>query len=254
MVPPVARDLTSRLQNVPMMTLQSGSAIPSTPVELILSSSLPTKVVLGILAVLSLMSWAVILAKWLEFRRVARAGAEFTGRFDDVATLDQAVTLADHVAPSAYTRVTARAASFLHELRPVSREDGEMVRTRLNAAQVEALRQVLEAEFTAERERVGTYVPSLAVIGSASPLLGLLGTVLGVIDAFIGLAAKGSGNLSAVAPGVAEALTATAAALAVAVPAIFAYNVYAARLNKFDGELDGFGADIVALLAREGRI
>jgi biopolymer transport protein TolQ len=113
---------------------------------------------------------------------------------------------------------------------------------------------VLNAEFTAERDRLGTYVPSLAIIGSASPLLGLFGTVLGVIAAFTGIAKSGSGNLSAVAPGVAEALIATAAALAVAVPAVFGYNMFAARLNRMDGQLDGFGAELIALLAREGRI
>ncbi|HVZ47685.1 MAG TPA: MotA/TolQ/ExbB proton channel family protein [Gemmatimonadaceae bacterium] len=236
------------------MTLQAGSAIPSTPVELILSASLPTKVVLAILAVLSLLSWGVILSKWLEFRRMARTAQAFMREFAGVTKLDQAAALAKRATASPFTRITARAVSFLLEIRPLSVEGGEPVRTRLNAAQVEALHQVLEAEFTVERERLGAYVPTLAVIGSASPLLGLFGTVLGVINAFLGLASKGSGNLSAVAPGVAEALTATAAALAVAVPAVFAYNVYAARLNKFDGELDGFGADIVALLAREGRI
>ena len=68
-----------------------------------------------------------------------------------------------------------------------------------------------------------------------SPLIGLLGTVLGVIDAFLGIATKGSGNLRAVAPGVAEALIATAAALAVAIPATFGYNIFANRLNRFDG-------------------
>lgn len=235
------------------MTVQAGSAIPSSPVELILSSSLPTKVVLGILAVLSLISWGVILAKWLDLRRMARLSTDFMKQFATVTKLDQAAALAKRASPSPFTRVTARAVTFLHEIRPLALEGGE-VRTRLNAAQLEALHQVLEAEFTAERDRLGSYVPTLAVIGSASPLLGLLGTVLGVIDAFLGLASKGSGNLSAVAPGVAEALTATAAALAVAVPAVFAYNVYASRLNRFDGRLDGFGAELIALLAREGRI
>jgi hypothetical protein len=77
-------------------------------------------------------------------------------------------------------------------------------------------------------------------------LIGLLGTVLGVIDAFVGIAAKGSGNIGAVAPGVAEALIATAAALSVAIPAVFAYNIFAARLNRIDEELEsGVGADRV---------
>lgn len=235
------------------MTTQAGSAIPGTPVELILSSSLPTKIVLAILAVLSLVSWGIILAKWLEFRRTRRTCDAFLREFGSVARLEQAGALAKRAVPSPYTRATARAVEFLREIRPLTLEGGD-VRTRLNAAQLQALHHVLDAEFTAERDRLGHYVPSLAVIGSASPLLGLFGTVLGVIQAFTGIAQKGSGNLGAVAPGVAEALTATAAALAVAVPAVFAYNVYASRLNRFDGELDGYGAEIVALLAREGRI
>jgi biopolymer transport protein TolQ len=92
------------------------------------------------------------------------------------------------------------------------------------------------------------------MIGSVSPLIGLLGTVLGVIDAFIGIATKGSGNIGAVAPGVAEALVATAAALAVAIPAVFGYNLYAARINRIDGELEAFGSEIIAMMVREGHI
>ena len=116
------------------------------------------------------------------------------------------------------------------------------------------MRLLLDAETTSERGALGSYIPSLAVIGSASPLIGLFGTVLGIIDAFLQVAIKGSGNLGAVAPGVAEALIATAAALAVAIPATFAYNIFAARLNRFDGELEGFGSEIIALMAREGRV
>ena len=87
-----------------------------------------------------------------------------------------------------------------------------------------------------------------------SPLIGLLGTVLGVIHSFLGIATRGSGNLSAVAPGVAEALIATAAALAVAIPATFGYNIFANRLNRLDGMMDSFGTAIVAMLVREGHI
>jgi biopolymer transport protein TolQ len=92
------------------------------------------------------------------------------------------------------------------------------------------------------------------MIGSVSPLIGLLGTVLGIIDAFIGIATKGSGNIGAVAPGVAEALVATAAALAVAIPAVFGYNLFATRVNRIDGELEAFGSEIIAMMVREGHI
>jgi biopolymer transport protein TolQ len=113
---------------------------------------------------------------------------------------------------------------------------------------------VLDAETGTERDSLNHYVPWLATIGSVSPLIGLLGTVLGVIDAFIGIATQGSGNIGAVAPGVAEALIATAAALAVAIPAVFGYNLFANRLNRFDGQLEGFGSEVIALMVREGRI
>lgn len=235
------------------MILQAGSAIPGTPLELIMTATLPTKIVLIILAIMSLMSWAVMFAKWVEFRRLNKRTAAFMVEFGRVAKLDQAAALAKRLEPGPHTRVISRAIQFVQEIRPLALDGGE-VRTRMNAAQVEAFHYVLEAEFTAERDRLSQYVPTLAIIGSASPLLGLLGTVVGVITAFTGIAQSGSGNLSAVAPGVAEALTATAAALTVAVPAVFGYNIFAARLNRFDGQLDGFGAELIALLAREGKI
>jgi biopolymer transport protein TolQ len=78
--------------------------------------------------------------------------------------------------------------------------------------------------------------------------------VLGIIDAFVGIARSGSGNLSAVAPGVAEALIATAAALAVAIPATFAYNIFASRLNRIEGLFEAFSTTMIALLVREGHI
>ena len=97
----------------------------------------------------------------------------------------------------------------------------------LSASQVQALRLLLDAETNTERDRLGSWIPTLAMIGSVSPLLGLLGTVLGIIEAFLGVARGGSGNLAAIAPGVAEALIATATALAVAIPAYFGYNIFA---------------------------
>lgn len=122
------------------------------------------------------------------------------------------------------------------------------------ASRVETLRLVLDAEALSERDRLGRWLPWLATIGSASPLIGLLGTVLGVINAFVGIATKGSGNLAAVAPGVAEALVATAAALTVAIPATFGYNILAGRLNRLDNLLEGFGTTVIAMLVREGRV
>jgi biopolymer transport protein TolQ len=236
-----------------MILMQAGSAIPSTPVELVMSATRVTQLVLVLLAVLSLISWGIILAKWLEFRRMHRAADAFLLDFAKASRLDEAASLARRVMPSPFTRVFSRAVKFVQETRPLSVEGGQLAGP-LSAAQVEALRLVLDSETNAERDQLGRAIPGLAVIGSVSPLMGLLGTVLGIIQAFIGIAKEGSGNLGAVAPGVGEALTATAAALAVAIPAIFGYNIFATKLNRFDGELEGFGSEVIALLAREGRI
>lgn len=227
------------------------SAIPTTPLELITNSVLATKVVLALLLVLSLYSWGIMLAKWIEFRRMDRASKAFMRDFARATKLDQAVAMARKAPPSAFNRLFARAVNFLQD---TSLRDDDGATRPLRASQVEAMRLLLDAETTSERDVLGTFIPSLAVIGSASPLIGLFGTVLGIIDAFLQVAIKGSGNLGAVAPGVAEALVATAAALAVAIPATFAYNIFAARLNRFDGELEGFGSEIIALMAREGRV
>jgi biopolymer transport protein TolQ len=234
---------------------QGTSGIPSTPLELVMSASPVTQGVLVLLVVLSLISWGIMLAKWLEFRRMHRAADVFLRDFAKVSRLEQAASLAKRVKPSPFTRVFARAVQFVQETRPNASEAAAPdVRVPLSASQVEALRLVLDSETNAERDQLGRFIPGLAIIGSASPLLGLLGTVLGVISAFLGIATKGSGNLGAVAPGVAEALTATAVALAVAIPAVFGYNIFATKLNRFDGELEGFGSEVIALMAREGRI
>ena len=235
------------------MFFQVTAAIPSNAVELVTHATLPTQIVLGLLALLSLLSWGIILVKWIEFRRMKKSSALFLKEFARASRLDQVASLAKREKPSPFTRVFARAVQFIQETRPAA-TDGSDLRSPLTASQVEALRFVLDSETNAERDQLGRFIPGLGMIGSVSPLMGLLGTVLGVISAFLGIATSGAGNLGAVAPGVAEALISTAVALAVAIPAVFGYNIFASKLNRFDGELEGFGSEVIALMAREGRI
>lgn len=236
-----------------MLALQGDAAIPSTALELILAGTIATKIVLGVLVILSLLSWAIMLAKWREFSRMRKSSDEFLRKFERAHNLDEVVAATARMRPNAFTRVFDRAQVFLSDTKPALGATPDR-QARLSGSQVEALRLLLDAQTTSERDALGKYVPWLASIGSVSPLIGLLGTVLGVISAFIGVATQGSGNLGAVAPGVAEALVATAAALAVAIPAVFGYNFFANRLNRFDGELEGFGSELIALMVREGRI
>ena len=113
---------------------------------------------------------------------------------------------------------------------------------------------MLEKEEAVERAELAHGIYSLAIIATVSPLLGLLGTVLWVMNSFVGVAAAGSSNINAVAPGIAEALIATAGGLVVAIPASMAYNYFVSRLNFIMGELEGFSSEFIGTLAREGRI
>ena len=231
---------------------QIGGATSSAPWEMITHASLVTQAVLALLVVLSFISWVVMFAKWIEFRRVTAAGRRFIREFERMSGLDAASALARRSPASPFTRIFTRAINFFAEMKPGAlRDQGG---APLSGSQVEALHLVLDSETSDARDRLAHFIPWLAMIGSVSPLIGLLGTVLGVIDAFIGIATKGSGNLSAVAPGVAEALVATAAALTVAIPAVFGYNIFANRLNRLEGELESFGTQIIAMMVREGRI
>jgi biopolymer transport protein TolQ len=243
--------------------LQVGGAVPSSPMELIRHASGLTQGVLILLALLSLISWAVMFGAWREIARTLKAGRGLIREIEKTTRLEQVATLIRHAPASAFTRLYMIAIQFVSDTRAVNqqareRELDEPViappAASLTGSQVETLRLILDTEGTSERDRLGRYLPWLATIASVSPLLGLLGTVLGVIDAFMGIARSGSGNLSAVAPGVAEALIATAAALAVAIPATFAYNIFANRLNRIEGLFEAFGTTLIALLVREGHI
>jgi biopolymer transport protein TolQ len=209
--------------------------------------------VLAFLLVLSAVSWTIMAMKWREFRAVTAASEPLFEYAQQADSFDDAAARARLGVGSPSYAVLRRAERFMVDTKPALPGNADRA-ARLSQAQVDALQLVMEKETTTERDRLERYLPWLATIGAVSPLIGLLGTVLGVINAFLGVASSGSGNISAVAPGVAEALIATALALAVAIPAVFAYNYFASRLNHLTSALDGFGTDIIGLLVRDGRI
>lgn len=237
------------------MMMQVGGALPTTPWELVTTSSAATKLVLLVLMVFSLICWFLILLKWIQFRRVGKLGNRFFDELERTTRLEDAYHAVMKLPPSPFGRLLREGLNFFSELRPGALQEADAGKTvTLTATQLEVLRMQLAKEIGAERDLMARFIPWLATIGSVSPLLGLLGTVLGVMDAFLGIAAGGSGNISAVAPGVAEALTTTVLGLAVAIPAVIAYNIFSSRLGVFAGELEGFAQEIIGAMAREGRV
>jgi biopolymer transport protein TolQ len=233
--------------------LLAQAATATDPLDMILGGTLPTQIVLITLVLFSLFSWWVIAWKARQFREVRQQGDRFVEAMERTQRLEDAYKAVLGLPESPYGRVFRQGINFFSELRPGGLRDGARIEG-LSPAQLEALRLVLEKEEAEERDDLSRGLTWLAVVGSVSPLLGLLGTVIGVMNVFRGITATGSTNISAVAPGVAEALVTTVAGLFVAIPAVIAYNHFVARLNLVSGELEGFSSEFIGTLAREGRV
>ncbi len=236
----------------PLFLLQARA--PETAWDMILGGTLPTKIVLLVLAAFSFLSWWIIFWKWRQFRKVRMQGDRFLQVMERAESLEDAYKAILGLPESPYRRVFRQGVNFFSELRPGSLKEGARGKDGLSLTQLEALRLVLEKEEAEERDILAYGLNWLAIIGSVSPLLGLLGTVIGIMNAFLGITATGSTNIGAVAPGVAEALVTTVVGLAVAIPAVIAYNHFVARLNLVTGELEGFSSEFIGTLAREGMV
>lgn len=227
---------------------------PTSTLEMIADATLPTIIVLVVLAVFSVASWWLIFSKSRQFRAVRRQGDEFLERMERAQRLEDAYKSILALPDSPYGRVFRQGVNFFSELRPGALREGAPQTQGLSLTQLEALRLVLEKEEAEERDELAHGLGWLAVIGSVSPLLGLMGTVIGVMNAFLGITSSGSSNIMAVAPGVAEALITTVAGLGVAIPAVIAYNHFVGKLNLVSGELEGFSSEFIGTLAREGQV
>ena len=219
--------------------------------DMILGGTAATQIILAVLALFSVASWAVMLWKWQQFRKLNRQGERFLHAIDKVQRIRDAYRTLARLPDSPYTRVFKQGLEFFNELRPGALQSEEVQSEGLSEAQLQAMRLVLEKGQSEERDDMAVGLVWLAVIGNVSPLLGLMGTVIGVMNAFLGITATGSANIGAVAPGVAEALVTTVAGLAVAIPAVIGYNYFVNRLNFFGGELEGFASEFVGTLAKE---
>lgn len=230
------------------------------PLDMVWGATPATKIILLVLAAFSLFSWVLILWKWREFKRVNEQADRFVYAMEGAAGLFDLHRTLGRLDESPFTRVFREGVTFFRELRPGAFRQGDRGAAGANPdeglspTQLDTLWLVLEKNLAQERDDLGHGLPWLAIIGSVSPLLGLLGTVVGVMNSFIGITAQGSANIAAIAPGIAAALTTTVAGLAVAIPAVIAYNHYASRLRLFTGELEGFASEFVGTLARERRL
>jgi biopolymer transport protein TolQ len=191
--------------------------------------------VLLLLLLASLYSWTVILGKWGTFRKATNDSRRFIRAFRKASRLQDIAALTTDCAASPLAQV------FEDVYETYKRQTGGSGPPR-NITPLERSAQTAASEAITSLERRLTW---LATIAATSPFVGLFGTVMGVVDAFLGLGTAGSATLSAVGPGIAEALITTAAGLFVAVPAVVAYNQFSARIRVFASATDDFCRELL---------
>lgn len=195
-------------------------------------------VALGVLVILllaSLYSWTVILGKISTFKRATNESRRFIRTFRKASRLQEIATLLPDFKDSPLAQV------FEDVYETYRRQTGGSGPPR-NITPLERSAQTAASEAVTALERRLTW---LATIAATSPFVGLFGTVMGVVDAFHGLGTAGAATLRAVAPGISEALITTAAGLFVAVPAVVAYNQFAARVRIFASAIDDFSRELL---------
>lgn len=201
-------------------------------------------VVLTTLLFFSVWSWAVILTKSRALSRAERRSAAFLDRFRKAERLTD---VADAVARMPASPLLRLFRAGYDEVLFQSRTTGG---DRLRVSNLEAVARRLLRASSAETARFEQRMTFLATTGGATPFIGLFGTVWGIMQAFRDIAATQAANISVVAPGVSEALIATAAGLAAAIPAVIAYNAFLARIRTLGNSMDDFSMEYVALLER----
>src|SRR6202789_2628582 len=191
--------------------------------------------VLGLLAIASLFSWAIILGKWIGFRRAKAQSRAFLRAFRKAARLQEIGAISEQYKPSPLVNV------FDEVYETYRRQTGGYGPPR-NITALERTAQSAASEALTFMEQRLSW---LATIAATSPFIGLFGTVMGIIKAFHGLGIAGAATLRAVAPGISEALITTAAGLIVAIPAYIGYNQLTAQLRDFGARMDDFGRELL---------
>lgn len=216
--------------------------------DLVMNAGPMAKVVLAVLAVFSIVSWALIIEKWRLFRRVRVQTLEFLRAFREARRPTAVYQAAKKATDSPLAHLYAVA---YHEAFGVPDIDGELEEVEeAGPARLEAMQRSLRRAAALEIPKLERYLPFLATTASVTPFIGLFGTVWGVMAAFHGIGQQGSASLAVVAPGISEALIATAAGLGAAIPAVIGYNLYLNRVKHWAAEMEGFTLDLLNLFTR----
>lgn len=224
------------------VTTATTAGLQMSPIDLVLQSGWMAKLVLLFLLAASVMSWSVILMKHKTLKTAKKQTAAFLNTFWYGHDLEEIFNKTEQYTHSPVANVFK--AGF-KELKKISQIDA-----KAHVDSITNINRALTRATLAEISALETAVGILATVGSATPFIGLFGTVWGIMNSFQGIGATGSANLAAVAPGISEALITTAAGLAAAIPAVMAYNYFVNKIKLLATEMDTFSQDFLNIVQR----
>ncbi|SMC18074.1 Cell division and transport-associated protein TolQ [Desulfacinum hydrothermale DSM 13146] len=210
------------------------------------------KVVLLLLLVMSLVCWGIALVKWRLFRRAEKQSEQFYELYrqkKNFANLYRESQLLDE----SYLAQVFRSGYVEWSRLSKTLEVGNPGEGALNGVEdaLETVERTMEGSMLLERRRLERFLPFLATTGNTAPFIGLFGTVWGIMTSFQEIGLKGAANLAVVAPGISEALVATAVGLTAAIPAVVFYNHFINKVQGIDGQMRYFASDFYSLMKRE---
>jgi biopolymer transport protein TolQ len=212
--------------------------------HLVAQASWPVFFVMFGLALASIWCWAIIIDKFRAFRKVNAANDRFEQTFWSGRSLE------DLYASLSAQETSGTSAIFIAAMQEWKRSQGAAMRAGFAGVQ-KRIEKVMDVQIQKEMGDLESRLLFLATTGSAGPFIGLFGTVWGIMTSFQGIANSGQTNLAVVAPGIAEALFATAIGLVAAIPATIFYNMYSADAAKVASRLENFADEFSAIISRQ---
>jgi biopolymer transport protein TolQ len=224
-------------------------------IQLIGNAGLMVRFVLLLLLFFSVMSWTIIIIKWRYINRALKETSRFTEHFWKSRDLASVYAKAKQFTGCPIARIFRMGYIELKKVSQYSRSSAEaedeqpMMKGRISGA--DNVKRALRRGINGEVTRMTQMVPFLATTGNTTPFIGLFGTVWGIMNSFHGIGQRGSASLAVVAPGISEALIATAAGLAVAIPAVIAFNHFMQKIKVIETDMISFSADFLNIIERD---
>ena len=219
--------------------------------EIMLHSGLVVQGVLLLLVISSIVSWAIILNKRRQFKLLDANNEEFQKKYSSASNFKEIVEVTQNISFSSYKSIFINGHKELSRLKKSCGGDqsNQLLKEHFKVYGLSTIERAIDQAVNETNVKLDELLSTLASVGSVSPFIGLFGTVWGIINSFTGIASGGA-TLDAVAPGIAEALVATAVGLGAAIPAVWFYNYFLNINNRQNVQMETFSKDLLNVIER----